>query len=1246
MAAKLPLHKPDKASRSAGRRPGSGLVRRFAPAPLARDLWAAAHSNAEREAARAAAGAAVSFRAAPPAWTGAVPQPPATSPGRPLPERPRQELEARYQADLGHVAIHADAAAARFAAGLGARAVAMGGDVYFGANQFRPQSAAGVRLLAHEVAHTLQPAGSTPQLDLTPEQRRELQRLIEASTTAQFEALQAEVAPLPGRTALEGEDHERYRAMESAITQGLERLARSSASDREMRERHLQLVRRALRGSKLFLYRALRSTDDVAGVLRDIGNPDHEYDAEVLQHEVNLLGQGGDAFVRYVIQSSVTDMVLALHGVSREEYFSEEEEGEPGAGPGTEPPADGEPGGAPPPPTDEHHAEAEALVQRIADRAGSDRGEPVDMDRLAELIADMSPEELAEFEELFGQQVAEEGEEGHSLIELIEAYQAMDESQREVYRANLELTEGLEGEPTPLNEVEFLRIQNSAAATERLEEGVAQVNSVLDQIRSRVADPERASELASLGELSPFFNEMMMLEGLLAGAGSQSDEIREISVDLLNNMEAARAQLMEEIAWLIGELVAVEVVAYLLAPATAGGSAVVGAGRALVMLERLNRLRLRLQTLMRVYETYQQIRRIIDRVREAGEAYERFRQNYEGLLERYQALQRRLNEIDDQEAVEAEIEALEEQLYGEVEAQLGGQLGVLLETFYIPDDAGPEQLMQIVMNLPRGVEVMDSLLQYYQDNRERSDAQFTQVLAVRAFRAGALLYPVVGYIAAITSERLAELAEGHTIEERAQRFLERLGDRRSRDSSESRRRERDRNRGLLGRNRMDYDESDLRTMLGEAETWLRRNLNEDEPGGFTGGHWTYAWFRYTMRHKVRDLNRAFRSRRVRGRPRGTSESWTNVPLPPFRLDWPLDQRGSQLRVNLELNPERTLRVDELSYADFSGTGIRFSGGRSARRRREALENWLNEHDYTLGEDQQGEPFVRRDGAVTTEMLHLASNGYLKQDPDPQFTTNYRTRYIGKTVRDSDDLPEGYYKVDPGSTEDGGFVQRKRGFGRAGRNWPRLGLDRDGKLVEGAGERESRTVRPAGIIEPTAHESFDWRASLDNMFDATGGERPRMQTGGRTRDQWEDEIEGNPELQQRPTHVEGELGYLVNARSESDLLGSRRLPEMKTGDDRGHLVARRFHGSDDHDNLIPMKRLVNRYPGRWYRLEQEWANVFLGSDPAAVHYVHVDVEIEYPDRDTRRPSEFSGTWEERNATHARVGRPRRIAAINN
>jgi hypothetical protein len=76
--------------------------------------------------------------------------------GRPLPADLRAHFERRLGWDLSRVDVHADVDAARSAVREGARAYTLGRSVAFAPGEYRPHSADGRHLLAHELAHVVQ----------------------------------------------------------------------------------------------------------------------------------------------------------------------------------------------------------------------------------------------------------------------------------------------------------------------------------------------------------------------------------------------------------------------------------------------------------------------------------------------------------------------------------------------------------------------------------------------------------------------------------------------------------------------------------------------------------------------------------------------------------------------------------------------------------------------------------------------------------------------------------------------------------------------------------------------------------------------------------------------------------------------------------------------------------------------------------------------------------------------------------
>jgi len=88
------------------------------------------------------------------AASGASPVP--KSSGQPLDPATRSFMEPRLGFDLSPVLLHTDAAAALSAQSLGAHAYTVGTHIVFGKNQYKPGTASGNQLLAHELVHAIQ----------------------------------------------------------------------------------------------------------------------------------------------------------------------------------------------------------------------------------------------------------------------------------------------------------------------------------------------------------------------------------------------------------------------------------------------------------------------------------------------------------------------------------------------------------------------------------------------------------------------------------------------------------------------------------------------------------------------------------------------------------------------------------------------------------------------------------------------------------------------------------------------------------------------------------------------------------------------------------------------------------------------------------------------------------------------------------------------------------------------------------
>ena len=73
-----------------------------------------------------------------------------------LPEPTRTSMEDGFGADFSDVRVHVGTLAAASAESIGADAYTAGRDIHFGEGKYAPASRDGQRLLAHELAHTVQ----------------------------------------------------------------------------------------------------------------------------------------------------------------------------------------------------------------------------------------------------------------------------------------------------------------------------------------------------------------------------------------------------------------------------------------------------------------------------------------------------------------------------------------------------------------------------------------------------------------------------------------------------------------------------------------------------------------------------------------------------------------------------------------------------------------------------------------------------------------------------------------------------------------------------------------------------------------------------------------------------------------------------------------------------------------------------------------------------------------------------------
>ena len=96
--------------------------------------------------------------------------------GHALDTHSKGRLQSAFGADFSSVRVHTDASAQELSDGLNARAFTIGNDIAFAPGEYQPGTVVGDTLIAHELAHVMQQAGSNSSLQ---PQRREIDSALD-----------------------------------------------------------------------------------------------------------------------------------------------------------------------------------------------------------------------------------------------------------------------------------------------------------------------------------------------------------------------------------------------------------------------------------------------------------------------------------------------------------------------------------------------------------------------------------------------------------------------------------------------------------------------------------------------------------------------------------------------------------------------------------------------------------------------------------------------------------------------------------------------------------------------------------------------------------------------------------------------------------------------------------------------------------------------------------------------------------
>lgn len=121
--------------------------------------------------------------------------------GRPLDAPTRGAMEGAFNTSFADIRVHSDESAAQLAVGLRARAFTVGTDIGFGARQYQPGTADGLRLVAHELSHAVQQRNAAPSVGSPDEHARWEAEADQAAQAALTPGVNAGSGLRPGRTS-------------------------------------------------------------------------------------------------------------------------------------------------------------------------------------------------------------------------------------------------------------------------------------------------------------------------------------------------------------------------------------------------------------------------------------------------------------------------------------------------------------------------------------------------------------------------------------------------------------------------------------------------------------------------------------------------------------------------------------------------------------------------------------------------------------------------------------------------------------------------------------------------------------------------------------------------------------------------------------------------------------------------------------------------------------------------------------
>lgn len=253
-----------------------------------------------------------------PASASQAAQAPLAQPGRPLEPASRRRMEQRFGRDFSRVRVHSDAQADEAAAAVDAKAYTVGQHIVFAAGRYAPHTPLGERLLAHELAHTVQQGEQRPAQSLRIDERGEADAARAAAAVAGGQPVGDAGPALGAAIQREGPYRTpgvsvRLPAVEEAVRQIVE--VEAGATGRPLTRDEIALAQPVFGRSVDYSRVRIRETSVAPGTT--VGNVirmdpgftiANAWQAEVLIHEMTHVWQyqhGGTGYMSVALQTQI-----------------------------------------------------------------------------------------------------------------------------------------------------------------------------------------------------------------------------------------------------------------------------------------------------------------------------------------------------------------------------------------------------------------------------------------------------------------------------------------------------------------------------------------------------------------------------------------------------------------------------------------------------------------------------------------------------------------------------------------------------------------------------------------------------------------------------------------------------------------------------------------------------------------------------------------------------------------------------